>query len=283
MLGYDVFMARPRFSISSDQLELLLAFEESEGLGHLAEVIGRDPSVVSRALQRIAEEHPVLTKVKGRWELTPLGRQINQLTRSTLAAYQTLLPRTKIDPKREISISKKSVLVVINAQVGLLDSTQEGRNNSEAEVKIEKLVSHWRNHQYPVIHIKHVSENPNSMFYRPSPGCDFLPKLMPLNSEDIIEKTTSSAFTGTTLESRLREIEADRIFLVGFTANECIDASAKDAAAMGFTTFVVGDATAMFDVRDLNGKLIKAERIHKLTLANINAFYAKVIQTTDIA
>jgi hypothetical protein len=38
----------------------------------------------------------------------------------------------------------------------------------------------------------------------------------------------------------------------------------------------------MFDVRGPDGKLLKAERIHRLTLANINAFYAKVINTAEI-
>ena len=43
----------------------------------------------------------------------------------------------------------------------------------------------------------------------------------------------------------------------------------------------IGDATATFDLRDSSGKLVKAERIHKLTLINIDAFYAKVINTAD--
>ena len=42
------------------------------------------------------------------------------------------------------------------------------------------------------------------------------------------------------------------------------------------------DFVLLFDVKDASGKLLKAERIHKLTLANINAFYAKVIETTDV-
>jgi nicotinamidase-related amidase len=275
-------MSRPRFSLTSDQLELLLAFEESEGLGRLAETIGRDPSVVSRSLQRIAEEHPVLLKVRGRWELTPLGSQINNLTRSTLATYQQLLPKNTTKQKTKINISPKSVLVIINAQIGLLDSTQEGRNNSDAERNIAKLLTFWRKKNGPVIHVKHVSENPQSMFFRTASGCDFLPSLNPIDNEDIIEKTKSSAFAETILEARLREIEADNIMLVGFTANECIDAAAKDAASLGFTPIVIGDATAMFDIRDPHGKLIKAERIHKLTLANINAYYAKVIRTEDV-
>jgi predicted transcriptional regulator len=63
---------RLKFNLNSDQLELLLAFENAKGLGHLAELMARDPSVISRNLQRVAEDYPVLKKVKGRWEITPL-------------------------------------------------------------------------------------------------------------------------------------------------------------------------------------------------------------------
>lgn len=69
---------------------------------------------------------------------------------------------------------------------------------------------------------------------------------------------------------------------MGLRPVECIDATARDAAAMGFVTFVVGEGTATFDLRDQSGKLVKADRIHRLTLLNINAFYAKVVSTNDV-
>lgn len=276
-------MNRPQFSLSSDQLELLLAFEESEGLGKLAETMRRDPSVISRSLQRIAEEYPVIIKVRGRWELTPLGRQTNELTKNFIVAQERLLPVDKIRNLEKSSLPEKSVLIVINAQQGLLDATQEGRNNSEAEKNIAKLLNFWRKNKNPIFHIKHISESPSSIFFRSSSGSKFLPSCAPLDSEQIIEKTKSSAFSDTQLEDKLKRIDHDSITLVGFTANECIDATAKDAAALGITTFVIGDATAMFDLRSPDGKLIKAERIHKLTLANINAYYAKVIQIANLA
>ncbi len=275
-------MNRLQFSLSSDQLELLLAFEESEGLGKLAETMGRDPSVISRSLQRIAEEYPVLIKVKGRWELTPLGRQTNELTKKFIGDQSQLLPVEKMNRTEEDKIFGKSVLIVINAQKGLLDSTQEGRNNSEAEKNISKLLEFWRQNKKIIFHIQHISENPSSIFYKSSSGSEFLPSCAPQNDEEIFEKTKSSAFAETQLENRLKGLEPDNIMLVGFTANECIDATAKDAASLGFSSFVVGDATAMFDLRGPDGKLIKAERVHKLTLANINAYYAKVIQTGDL-
>lgn len=276
-------MDRLKFALTSDQLELLLAFEESQGLGHLAELMARDPSVVSRNLQRIAEDYPVLKKVKGRWEITPLGIQVNQRTKAFLEEQAKLFLLIAEDKKPALSAwAEDSILVIINAQNGLLDSTQEGRNNSQAEKNIVRLLKHWRAKKRQIFHIKHVSDNPESVFFRHSAGCGFLKDVEPLENEIVVEKTKSSAFAETNFESVLNKKSCSNLVLVGFTANECIDATARDSAAKGFETFVIGDATATFDLRDSSGKLVKADRIHKLTLININAFYAKVVNTSDV-
>lgn len=276
-------MGRLKFTLTSDQLELLLAFENAQGLNHLSELMARDPSVVSRNLQKIAEDHPVLKKVKGRWEITPLGVRINEQTRAYLEEHTKLLSHTVGNKKPETTLlTDNSILIIINAQNGLLDATQEARSNSEAEINISRILEHWRTKKRRIIHIKHVSESPGSIFFRQSSGCDFLKALAPQKDEVVIEKTKSSAFVETNLESIINTEACPDIVLAGFTANECIDATARDAASMGFATFVVGDATATFDLRDHSGRLVKAERIHKLTLANINAFYAKVVTTGDI-
>jgi nicotinamidase-related amidase len=278
---YIVPMNRLRFSLTSEQLELLLAFESSNGLNDLAETMARDPSVVSRNLQKIAEIAEVLKKVKGRWELTPLGAQTNELTRHYLQKHIELLATDLNTLSTRNIFNENSVLIIINAQNGLFDATQSGRNNSEAESNILKILSHWRKLKRPVVHVKHVSDNPSSMFYRQAIGCEILEALKPEDSEKIVEKTKSSAFVGTDLENILAGYNNASVVLVGFTANECIDSTARDSSAKGFTSFVVGNATATFDLKDISGKLVKAERLHKLTLANINAFYAKVIETSD--
>lgn len=276
-------MNRLKFALSSEHLELLLAFETATGLNHLAELMARDPSVVSRNLQRIAESYPVLKKVKGRWELTPLGTQVNERTRVYLEDQTKLFSELKTNKKSSVpSIPNDAVLIVINAQNGLLDATNEGRNNLEAEKNIARLLEYWRKKNRRIVHIKHISEKSESIFFRHSPGCDFLNSAQPKENEVVIEKMKSSAFAGTNLESTLNKESASNIVLVGFTASECIDATAKDAAAMGYNAFVVGDGTATFDLRDPSGKLVKADRIHRLTLVNINAFYAKVVNTDNI-
>lgn len=275
-------MGRQIFPLSSDQLELLLAFGESTGLAALADSMGRDPSVISRGLQKIAEDYPVLVKVKGRWELTPLGFQVNASTKEAIISYQKLLAKAPQSKPGMKPLSNRSLLIIINAQAGLLDATQSGRNNTEAERNISKLLKYWRAQKRPVIHVKHVSDNAGSIFYRGSKGSELLPDLQSVEGEVVIEKTKSSAFAETELEAQLKDLEPENLVLVGFTANECIDATARDASTLGFDSYVVGDATAMFDVRGHDGKLLKAERLHRLTLANINAFYAKVIRSADI-
>lgn len=273
-------MNKLKFALSSDQLELLLAFESSQGLGHLAEVMGRDQSVISRNLQRIAEDQPVLKKVRGRWEITPLGVQVNRKT-SAYLKEQSELFNSSGEPEFT-DWAKDSVLLIINAQIGLLDSTQEGRNNSQAELNIQRILGRWRKNNRKIIHVKHVSDSPSSVFYRDAVGCDFLNELKPHDDETIVEKTKASAFSGTNLDTVLSELSSTTVMLVGFTANECIDSTARDASEKGLETIVVSDATATFDMRDASGKLIKAERIHKLTLLNLGAFHAKVINSKDV-
>lgn len=272
-------MTRFRFPLTSDQLELLLAFEQAQGLGRLAEIRGRDPSVISRNLQRIAEDFPVLIKSGGRWELTPLGRQVNISTREFLENQERILQGRESNPRQEPCFSKRALLVILNAQKGLLDPSLGGRSNEDAEKKIGILLESWRREGKPVLHVRHVSENPRSVFHRGAAGCEFLPALAPAASEAVITKDKASAFNGTDLEARLRNQGLDTLILTGFTANECIDATAKDAADRGFTVYVVGDATAMFDLTDPDGKLIQADRVHRLTMANLHSLCAKVVAT----
>lgn len=275
-------MDRLRFCLSSDQLELLLAFEEAQGLGQLAENMARDPSVVSRNLQRMAEDYPVLEKIKGRWQLTALGFRTNEMTRAYLQEHRGLLIQKTTKATGGSLFSGRSVLLVINAQKGLLGTSQSGRNNSEAEQNIEALLAAWRTKGRRVVHVQHVSEQPTSMFFRGSEGSGFMPSLAPCSGEEVVEKSKSSGFMGTALEKVLNTHEVDHLILTGFTANECIDATARDAAGLGFSSYVVSDATATFDLRDPSGKLLKAERVHQLTLANIHALYAKVVATSEI-
>lgn len=278
-------MKRERFPITSDQMELLLAFESAGNLEKLANLMAKDPSVVSRHLQRLVNELPVLSKVKGRWHITPLGRQLNILSRKYLGELAVLTNTSK--KKKPISqivapVPDNSLLLIINAQMALHDPARGRRNNLNAEDNILKILSFWRKQNRPVAHIKHVSDNPSSFFFRNGPGVQFIPKIEPRDREQVFEKSKSSAFTGTKLEKFVQDIKAEALVLVGFTGGECIDATARQSSDLGFKTFVVGDATATFDVVGLKEKPIKADKVHRNTLAHLHAMFAEVLDTSVI-
>jgi nicotinamidase-related amidase len=276
-------MGLPKFPLDSDQLTLLMAFETTPSLGLLAEILAKDPSVVSRNLQRLAEDLPVLSKVKGRWQLTPLGRQVNSQTRAYLESFRDLAarPETKSSAARPY-LAKDSVLIIINAQNALLDPAYGERNNRAAEGNIQKILASWRARRAPIFHVRHVSDRKDSYFFRESKSSEFIDSLKPLADERIIEKFRPSAFSETDLARHLEGKEFHTVVLAGFTANECIDATARQSAELGFDTYVVGDATAMFDFAGPNGKTVKADRVHRLVLANLNALCAKVIASEDL-
>lgn len=80
-----------KFPLSSDDCELLLEFEQYPSLQDLCLRMGRDHSIISRALKRLSEKFPVVEKNSGKWVLTDLGRKVNESSRSALANQVTTL------------------------------------------------------------------------------------------------------------------------------------------------------------------------------------------------
>jgi len=258
---------RLRFPLTSDQLELLLAFEASAGLAELATAMRRDPSVVSRNLQRLAEDAPVIAKQSGRWVMTEAGRSINETTRKFLAEVGRALPRAGASAGGEDFRGQGAVLMIVNAQQHFLDPARGVRSNPHAELNILRLLQHWRTTKRRVVHVRHLTLKPGSPFHPDAVSAAFIPALSPQEGETIIAKSTASAFAGTTLGFDLDGTPPEALVLAGFTANECVDATAKQARDLGFKTYVVADAVAMFDVVGADGQVFRAGDAHALTLA----------------
>lgn len=90
-IGFD------RFPLTTEECELLLAFARTSGIDGLSKVLRKDRSVISRMLARIYQKHPVLEKRRGKWVLTPLGQEINLLSRDHLLRQRArLLARSSI-------------------------------------------------------------------------------------------------------------------------------------------------------------------------------------------
>ncbi|HET7084989.1 MAG TPA: cysteine hydrolase family protein [Rhizomicrobium sp.] len=155
------------------------------------------------------------------------------------------------------------------------------RNNPEAERKAARLLAHWRERNWPVIHIRHDSLEPNS-HYRPGQrGHAFKPETAPAENEPVIAKQTNSAFIGTDLEARLRKAKHTSLVIAGVTTNNSVEATVRMAGNLGFDTWLVEDACFTFGRADWHGMARTADEVHALSLANLDGEYCTVT-TTDL-
>ncbi|MFN0172336.1 MAG: cysteine hydrolase family protein [Bryobacteraceae bacterium] len=82
---------------------------------------------------------------------------------------------------------------------------------------------------------------------RGTAGHQIVDELAPLPGELVLDKNTSSAFNSTSIEMFLRNMGVDTLVLTGVASDQCVFATALDAADRGFHVIIASDATAGFD------------------------------------
>ena len=175
-----------------------------------------------------------------------------------------------------------AALVVIDVQQGFLDPSWGPRNNPDAEVNIARLIVAWRRSGRPIRHVHHASRSPAGSFYKGMPGHEPKPEAMPAPGEPIHLKEVNSGFIGTTFEQDLRADGLDTLIIVGLTTNHCVSTTARMAGNLGFTAYVVEDATATFDRAGLDGKMRPAADVHAAALSDLSDEFAKITRTDEI-
>lgn len=172
-------------------------------------------------------------------------------------------------------------LLIIDVQKAIDDpSWGSDRNNPDAEANMARMLAHWRERGWPVIHVRHMSREPHSTYRPGQPGNEFKDEVKPLEGETVIEKSTNSAFLGTRLADALRGIET--LVIAGVITNNSVEATARMAGNLGYDTIVVCDATATFGRRDFAGRWRTADEVHDLSLANLDGEYARVLTADDV-
>jgi nicotinamidase-related amidase len=176
----------------------------------------------------------------------------------------------------------KPALIVIDVQEGFSHPKWGTRNNAEAEQKIAGLLATWREHGWPVFHVKHNSRSATSPLHPTSEGNRLKGFAAPRDGEPLVEKDVNSAFIGTDLEARLRAAGVVQVVMVGLTTPHCISTSARMAGNLDFETFVASDATAAFSWPAHDGTLVPAEVMHFHALAALHGEFATVATGAEI-
>ena len=181
-----------------------------------------------------------------------------------------------------VNLEKNAVLVVIDVQKAWTNPNFGRRNNPNAEKVISKLIDEFRGSGRTVIHVRHDSMNPDSIFKVGKETFEFKDEVKPLKGEMVITKHANSAFIGTNLESTLRKMGNPQVFYSGLVTDHCVSATARMSGNLGFRSYVIEDACATFERKDFNGDKIPPEDVHRVNLASIDGEFADVIKSGDL-
>ena len=137
---------------------------------------------------------------------------------------------------------RDTALLVIDAQKGINVLEYWGgkygrRNNPQAEQRIAELLKAWRQAGRAVFFTQHDSREADSPLKLALKTGQMLPGLEPLAGETIIVKDVNSGFVGTHLEIELRRAGIQRLVVVGYFTNMCIETTVRMAGNMGYDTF----------------------------------------------
>ncbi len=179
------------------------------------------------------------------------------------------------------TIPSNAALLLVDVQTGFADPYWGQRNNPDAEQVLAAVLAHWRATDRPIIHVQHLSTNPDSPLRPESPGCAINPLVAPLPGETIVTKTVNSPFIGTDLEQQLRDAGIDTLVVGGLTTQHCVSTTVRMAGNLGFEVYLLSDGTAAFEWHG-NGISLSAETIHATELAILDGEFATVVSAETI-
>jgi len=167
-------------------------------------------------------------------------------------------------------VPKKSALVLIEFQnewlakdgrLRPLMKNQKAFNTSIVQAK--QALDHARAIGMPIVHVPlHISDDYKEFGKSvlglrgiiPKVGTwqgdakAFHPHFAPLKDEFIIQgRIGASGFAGSNLNEVLRNNGIERLYLMGYATNVCVESTLRDAHDKGFETYVISDAISAFN------------------------------------
>lgn len=143
-------------------------------------------------------------------------------------------------------------------------------------VKVMKIAAEKN---IPIFVIQHTAPKSDSPTFRKgSNEWEIHPSVKALHSDIVIEKNLPGSFTGTNLESRLREMQIDTVVVSGYMTQMCCDTTSRQAMHLGFNVEFLSDATGTLTISNYAGK-IAADELHDAILITQAMRFSKVLTT----
>jgi nicotinamidase-related amidase len=154
--------------------------------------------------------------------------------------------------------------------------------SERAVLMARRLLDFFRERQYPVIHIQHISVRRGATFFLPqTAGAEIHASVLPLATEIVIQKNYPNSFRETDLLMHLRRHNIQKLVIAGMMTHMCVDATVRAATDYGFECWTAQDACATSDLK-LENRVVPAEDVHAAFLAAIHGTYGRVMDTEQI-
>ena len=111
------------------------------------------------------------------------------------------------------------------------------------------------------------------------PEWDLHPEVLARPYDLCIEKNLPGSFTGTALESWLRQQAIDTVVIAGYMTHMCCDTTARQAVHRGFTVEFLSDATGTLPLKEDPAGEVNAEELQRAILCAQQMLLSEVIST----
>jgi len=172
----------------------------------------------------------------------------------------------------------KTALVLVDIQNDYFPGGRMELSGMDAAGETAKrLLSFFRDTNWPTVHIQHISAQKGATFFVPeTEGVKIHECITPQDRETVIQKHYPNSFRETDLYDHLTGAAVKNVVICGAMSHMCIDATTRAAADLGFSCVVVHDGCATRDL-EFKGKKIPATDVHAAFMAALGMAYARVL------
>jgi nicotinamidase-related amidase len=178
----------------------------------------------------------------------------------------------------------RAVLLPIDMQQAFDAAPWPRRWNDEVDANGLALLAAWRGAERPIIHVRHDSVQHGSTLAPGMAGNAFRPGFAPQGEEPLIAKSVNSAFIGTDLDARLKELGAEHVVTFGISTDMCVSTTVRMGANLGWDMILVPDACDCFDLPcPYGGDWISAEQVQAAHVATLAYEFCRIMKTAELA
>jgi nicotinamidase-related amidase len=169
-----------------------------------------------------------------------------------------------------------STLIMIDCQNTYTRGPLELAGVQAALDQAEELLDRARSAGIPIVHIQHDAGPGSPYDVREEIGA-IVDRVAPRAGEPTIVKNYPNSFTGTELDTVLKQGPERPLLLAGFMTHMCVNSTARGAFSLGHAPTVVAGATATRDLPGTDGRVVEAAALQAASLASIADLFGVVV------